>query len=369
MDLALHRAAIASVWMAYNVGLNTIGLAILMALTPPAGRAGRLLVPSLACMMVVLGSVGAVVLSQPRVLVLAAGVAVIAVASLVEPIRRLRAFGWIVTALAILFLPNAAYSISHGVHWIQDIDARGASMWSVYTAGTLYAAYVAYSLLMFQGGLWLLTHRVREAGHRRGGLVVTILGASSVAVYLGRVERFNSWDPLTDPHMLANLVASLVPLWQLWAASAVFAAMLAVVVVTLPAVSLPLTLLRGPVAPTLPPLDRSTAGRAGLAFTSTWLVLTAGYVGLWWCGAAFTHNVGDLATGAHVATSAVAAIMFMVAGVRLARHVNDLPPARRTAAAIACAAVVVAGGIATHWVVGNPEWPRYDLGHNSAFER
>ena len=97
--------------------------------------------------------------------------------------------------LWLLFLPNAPYLMTD-LKYLQEFHA--APKWfDVIMAGT--AAFTGVAL----GSISLvLVHSV--ARRHFGALwawvgVWAVLGLSSVGVFLGRVQRFNSWDVLTDP--------------------------------------------------------------------------------------------------------------------------------------------------------------------------
>ena len=109
-------------------------------------------------------------------------------------------------ALWLLFLPNAPYIVTDFKHlepiapvpmWF-DVVVIAAPAWTGMLLGFL--------------SLYLVQAVVRQVAGRGVGWIVAIgaLGLSSFGVYLGRVLRWNSWDVLTDPSLLAELVGVLV---------------------------------------------------------------------------------------------------------------------------------------------------------------
>jgi uncharacterized membrane protein len=97
--------------------------------------------------------------------------------------------------LWLLFLPNAPYLMTD-LKYLQEFHA--APKWfDVIMAGT--AAFTGVAL----GSISLVL--VHSVARRHFGAVWAwigvwaVLGLSSVGVFLGRVQRFNSWDVLTDP--------------------------------------------------------------------------------------------------------------------------------------------------------------------------
>jgi uncharacterized membrane protein len=109
-------------------------------------------------------------------------------------------------ALWLLFLPNAPYIVtdfkhlvpSHAVPLWVDIVVIAAPAWTGMLLGLL--------------SLYLVQSVVRElAGARLAwAAAIAILGLASFGIYLGRVLRWNSWDILAHPRVLADLDGVLV---------------------------------------------------------------------------------------------------------------------------------------------------------------
>lgn len=118
---------------------------------------------------------------------------------------RVRAPGWALAVPGVvwlLFLPNAPYLLTDFIH-LGAIP--GAPLWF---DALLIGAFAATGLLLGLASL-LLVHRV--VASRRGAgvgwvLAIGSLALSSVGIYLGRFPRFNSWDVLTNPHGLVQVV-------------------------------------------------------------------------------------------------------------------------------------------------------------------
>jgi uncharacterized membrane protein len=109
-------------------------------------------------------------------------------------------------ALWLLFLPNAPYIVTDFKHlvpspvvplWV-DIVVIAAPAWTGMLLGFL--------------SLYLVQAVVRNlAGSRVAWTAaVAVLGLASFGIYLGRVLRWNSWDVLANPHVLADLDGVLV---------------------------------------------------------------------------------------------------------------------------------------------------------------
>ena len=104
-------------------------------------------------------------------------------------------------ALWLLFLPNAPYILTDFKHlvpspvvplWV-DIVVIAAPAWT--------------GMLLGFVSIYLIQSVVRQlAGQRVAwAMAVGAIGLSSFGIYLGRVLRWNSWDVLTDPSLLAQL--------------------------------------------------------------------------------------------------------------------------------------------------------------------
>lgn len=108
-----------------------------------------------------------------------------------------------VGAAWLLFLPNAPYVLTDFVHLGNDHRLFD----------TVIIGSFAFTSLMLGLGSLLLVQLVvtRAAGAAVGWLfAVAALFLASVGIYLGRVERLNSWDLLQRPRLLASLAHAFV---------------------------------------------------------------------------------------------------------------------------------------------------------------
>jgi uncharacterized membrane protein len=121
--------------------------------------------------------------------------------------RALSILWWLVFLVFILFLPNAPYVLTDIIHMVQQIRSE-SSIWLItlvvvplYIAFTL-AGFEAYVVSLMKLGSYLATR-----GERRWILPIELFihMLTAIGVYLGRFNRFNSWDFLTKPD---NLVLS-----------------------------------------------------------------------------------------------------------------------------------------------------------------
>lgn len=102
----------------------------------------------------------------------------------------------IIIGLCILFLPNSAYLITDLVHFKKSAGGYGywfdlVLLFSFAWAGLLYSSLTIDKL----------RNRIHKHFGKRWSHAFTILifPAIGYGLYLGRVERFNSWDVILHP--------------------------------------------------------------------------------------------------------------------------------------------------------------------------
>lgn len=106
-------------------------------------------------------------------------------------------------AVWLLFFPNAPYLVSDLMHLA---PRQNVPLW--YDAMLLFS-YAWNGLILGFASLWLIQQLVAERlGVIAGWLLVMVtLLAAGFGIYLGRFERWNSWDVFVDP---AGRVGALV---------------------------------------------------------------------------------------------------------------------------------------------------------------
>jgi uncharacterized membrane protein len=107
-------------------------------------------------------------------------------------------------ALWLVFFPNAPYIVTD----LKHLDHRGEVpiLYDVLLVAT--AAWAG--LLLGLSSLFLIHGVVRRlvGALSAWALVVGVLAISSFGIYLGRVQRWNSWDVLLHPQALAHEIAA-----------------------------------------------------------------------------------------------------------------------------------------------------------------
>ena len=122
----------------------------------------------------------------------------------------------------LLFFPNALYIVTDLVHLRADTNVP----WWFDAMFLFLNAFVG--LLLAFGSLVKIESFLREHFSRRivNVLVPALLFFGSYGVYLGRFERWNSWNIVDDPFSLLSAiflsVANPIENWRVWAISILF---------------------------------------------------------------------------------------------------------------------------------------------------
>lgn len=115
-----------------------------------------------------------------------------------KPLKKWKSF--MMFGLWLLFFPNSPYLITDLVH----LDTRfNASIWS----DTLFLFSCAFTGLVL--GLYSLhlVHKILSAYlsfFKTWSIIIVSLVMTGFGIYLGRVQRWNSWDLFTDPFRLIH---------------------------------------------------------------------------------------------------------------------------------------------------------------------
>lgn len=124
--------------------------------------------------------------------------------------RRSRSLRWWVGFLVfVAFLPNAPYVLTDVIHLIDDIRTQNYSVWMITLV--VIPQYLLFILGGFEAYVLSLINLGEYLKQQGWGKFVfwtelTLHGLSAIGIYLGRFLRFNSWDFVTQPKVIANSV-------------------------------------------------------------------------------------------------------------------------------------------------------------------
>ncbi len=113
---------------------------------------------------------------------------------------------WLGFLVFISFLPNAPYVLTDIIHVI-DLTQRGYSVWTITLVVIpqyiffILAGFEAYVLSLLKFGYYL--HR-QGLGRWIWLMEFSLHALSAVGIYLGRFQRFNSWDFIAQPTDVAR---------------------------------------------------------------------------------------------------------------------------------------------------------------------
>lgn len=125
--------------------------------------------------------------------------------------RRKERRGWLwwpVLGVFVLFLPNAGYTLTDIIHFIEEVRAQPPlPVWSI-----VYVVIPKYAIFFFVGFQCHVISLIRMGrylawlGHRRWIFIAEIVlnALCSIGIYWGRYLRLNSWDVVGRPQELAQ---------------------------------------------------------------------------------------------------------------------------------------------------------------------
>lgn len=114
---------------------------------------------------------------------------------------------WSLLAVMVLFLPNAPYVLTDVIHFVAKV--RVTPPLPIWAMSLLMLEYFLYFLIgmecfVIPMMLWGRMLRRDRCGWLITPLELLIISLSAFGIYLGRVDRLNSWDVITDPEHLLN---------------------------------------------------------------------------------------------------------------------------------------------------------------------
>jgi uncharacterized membrane protein len=112
---------------------------------------------------------------------------------------------WPLLVIMVLFLPNAPYVLTDVIHFVAKV--RVTPPLPIWAMSLLLVEYFFYFLIGMQCFviplmLWGRTLRRRHWGWLTLPLEILMISLSAFGIYLGRIDRLNSWDVVTNPEHL-----------------------------------------------------------------------------------------------------------------------------------------------------------------------
>jgi uncharacterized membrane protein len=111
---------------------------------------------------------------------------------------------WLGFFIFIAFLPNAPYVLTDIIHLYRNIR-QDTSVWVLTLA--IVPQYVIYMLIGFQSYVLSLMRMTEYLQKNQWGKYINIVEIfthllMAIGIYIGRFQRFNSWDILAQPDVL-----------------------------------------------------------------------------------------------------------------------------------------------------------------------
>lgn len=125
--------------------------------------------------------------------------------------RRPTAGWWIGLAAFLVLLPNAPYVLTDVVHFVPNV--HGTDRLSVVLAFMAqYGLFFLVGVESYVVSIVLLTRWLAERGWNRATVPVefSLHALCAAGVYMGRIERLNSWDVVLRPDRFVTALAGLI---------------------------------------------------------------------------------------------------------------------------------------------------------------
>jgi uncharacterized membrane protein len=114
---------------------------------------------------------------------------------------------WWMGAIAfILLLPNAAYVLTDVIHLRRDIRFAANDAVAVLVVLPAFTALLVIGFLAYVDAVRRLVAWAVASGWIRRGwpLALAVHAVCAIAIYAGRIHRFNSWDAILHPNAVAD---------------------------------------------------------------------------------------------------------------------------------------------------------------------
>lgn len=111
---------------------------------------------------------------------------------------------WVGLVVMIAFLPNAPYVLTDVIHLVKEIQVNDSLVINTLVVIPKYFVFTLIGMQAYVLSLINLGHYLQQQRLRKYVLPAELLlhGLSAIGIYLGRIERFNSWDLVTHPQQV-----------------------------------------------------------------------------------------------------------------------------------------------------------------------
>jgi uncharacterized membrane protein len=124
----------------------------------------------------------------------------IGVALFADPKTQQRsAWWWAGAAVFVAFLPNAPYVVTDLIHLRRSLSSEHPGL-----VFAKFGVLVAGGTIAYVACIALLRGWLRSIGVRTWPIELTLHALCTVGIALGRIFRFNSWDLVLKPHVVAG---------------------------------------------------------------------------------------------------------------------------------------------------------------------
>jgi uncharacterized membrane protein len=138
-----------------------------------------------------------------------AGVPVALAIPLFTPGRQVTPLWWTGLAAFIAFLPNAPYVLTDVIHFTADVRSTRSDLVVAFGLMPQYGLFFLAGFACYAVSLLRLERWLRFRGLAMGRVLaieLAIHALCTVGIFLGRVFRFNSWDLVTRPDAVVDVV-------------------------------------------------------------------------------------------------------------------------------------------------------------------
>jgi uncharacterized membrane protein len=151
--------------------------------------------------------------------------------ALFRPGRRRGVVWWAGLVAFVAFLPNAPYVATDVVHLVRRAEAGADVRHLVAIELPLYGVLIALGLAAYVVALKAVRRYLGATGRAdlRAPVELALHAVSAFGVYLGRVQRLNSWEIVTEPQRVLTASAATIDVFALSCIAVMFGLLVAAV--------------------------------------------------------------------------------------------------------------------------------------------